>query len=120
MTNLSKIFSQQAGVFSGNFSPSSRYIHTEIITVENESGEKIACIKRRIIPSVDHYFVLQKHILTEDERPDLLAHKYLNDAEKFWQIADANNVIHPAELTGEPGKKINITLPVGIPGNSNA
>jgi hypothetical protein len=44
----------------------------------------------------------------------------MQDAEQFWRIADANAALHPNELTAQPGRRLRITLPEGIPGPSNA
>ncbi len=120
MTDISKIFLQQTGLGTGAFSPSSRYhgINTRITGSQN--GEPVIYLSRRLIPAPEKFFLLQKHFTSEGERPDLLAHQYYSDAERFWQLADANAVLHPNELTGTPGKAINITLPGGIPGNKHA
>lgn len=120
MTDIAKIFLQQAGLKASNFSASSRYKAIETATIEDHNGEPVAYVKRRIIPAADRFFFLQKHYIKEGERPDLLAHKYFSDAERFWQIADANLVLDADELTDTPGNSIQITLPNGIPGNSNA
>ena len=120
MTDISKIFLQQAGLKSSNFSASSRYKDVDTSTTEERNGERVAYVKRRMIPAPDKFYLLQKHHTKEGERPDLLAHKYFNDAERFWQIADANLVLDAHDLTDSPGNTIQITLPNGIPGNSNA
>ncbi len=119
MTDLSKLF-QQAGSKSSPFSPSSRYHGVETATIEGKNKEPIAYVKRRLVPSPDNFFVLKKHIISEGDRPDLLAHQYYNNAEAFWQLADANLVMDANELTANPGDTIRITLPNGIPGNTNA
>jgi len=120
MTDISKIFLQQAGLKSGNFSASSRYKDVDTSTIEEKNGELVAYLKRRMIPAPEKFYLLQKHHTTEGERPDLLAFKYYSDAERFWQIADANLVLDANDLTDNPGNTIHITLPNGIPGNSNA
>lgn len=120
MTDISKLFLQQVGLKSSNFSISSRYHSVEISSIENQNGEPVAYVKRRLIPAQENYFVLQKYICSEGDRPDLLAQKFYNDPERFWQILDANVILDPDELTNTPGKIIKISLPNGIPGNSNA
>ncbi len=119
MTDISKLF-QQAGFKASPFSPSSRYNGIEITALEGENDERVPYVKRRLIPPQDTFFLLKKHLVAEGERPDLLAHEYYNDAERFWQLADANLVSDANELTANPGNTIHITLPNGIPGNTNA
>ena len=41
---------------------------------------------------------------------------HLGDPEQFWRIADANGAIAPEQLTDEPGRRLRITLPAGVPG----
>lgn len=119
MTDISKLF-QQAGFKPSSFTPSSRYNGIEIAMLEGKNGEPVPYVKRRLIPAQDKFFLLKKHLITDGERPDLLAHQYYNDAERFWQLADANRAMDADELTASPGITINITLPNGIPGNTNA
>jgi hypothetical protein len=52
--------------------------------------------------------------LSEGERLDNLAAKYLGDAELFWRLCDANVVLEPDELTDRIGGEILITLPEGV------
>lgn len=120
MTDLSKIFLQQTGLRTSTFSPSSRYHGINTRINDSQNGESVIYLSRRLIPGPEKFFVLQKHFINEGERPDLLAHQYYSDAERFWQLADANAVLDPNELTNTPGKAINITLPGGIPGNKHA
>ena len=77
-------------------------------------------LKRRFIPPAERFSVLQEHTITEGERSDNIADEYLGDPEQFWQLCDANNIMHPDELTETVGRKIRITLPEGIPGSTNA
>ena len=53
------------------------------------------------------------------DRADNIANQYYGDPEQSWQLFDANNIMHPHELTETIGKRINITLPEGIPGLNN-
>jgi hypothetical protein len=56
----------------------------------------------------------------QGDRLDLIAAKYLGDPLMFWLICDANGAIRPDELTETPGTVLNITMPRGIPGATNA
>ncbi len=98
------------------YPPSSRYYGIEVAKVEVTGGEAQAYLRRRFVPAPESFFLLQEHSVTEGERPDNIAHKYLGDPEQFWRLCDANNVMDPNELTGTPGQKICITLPAGISG----
>lgn len=110
---------QQASLATTSFPPNSRYYGIETVTIES-NGETIAYLRRRFVPQSERFSLLQEHTVTEGDRLDNLANQYLGDPEQFWQICDANNVLHPEELTESIGFKIRITLPEGIPGNNNA
>jgi hypothetical protein len=56
------------------------------------------------------------HTVSGGERPDHLGQLYLGDPAQWWQIADANPVLDPRELTAEPGRIIEIPLPGGLSG----
>lgn len=59
------------------------------------------------------------HTVSEGERPDLLAHRYLGSADQWWRIADANPVTDPEELTATPGAVVAVPVPGGFPGVVN-
>jgi hypothetical protein len=120
MTDISQSILQQVGIKASAFSITSRYNGVATATIESAAGESLVYIKRRFVPQSENFFVLQQHQVLEGERLDNITNQYLGDPERFWQICDANNTIHPDTLTEEPGTLINITLPNGIPGNSNA
>lgn len=119
MAEVSKTILQQMGIKSGSFPLSSRYNGIETATIESRNGP-VAYLRRRFVPPAEKFFLLQEHTVKESERLDNITAQYYGDPERFWQICDANNTIDPGTLTEEPGKKIRITLPEGIPGNSNA
>jgi len=111
---------QQIGAKPSYFSLSSRYRNIPTRSIKGADGQSIVFVQRRFIPRPENFSLLQEHIVTEGERLDNIANQYLGDPERFWQICDANNVVHPDELTEKPGNKIRITLPEGIPGSNNA
>lgn len=116
---LKKILNLQ-GLSRSAFLPASRYYGIETASLDQEDGETRVYLKRRFVPPANRFSPLQEHNFTEGERLDNITHQYLGDPEQFWQICDANNVMNPDELTETVGRKIRITLPEGIPGNSNA
>lgn len=98
------------------FPPTSRYHGLEVKTFTRTNGKTVAYLARRFVPQPERFATLQNHVVQEQERPDHVAAQYLGDAEQFWRIADANHELDPFGLTAEPGRKIRITLPEGIPG----
>jgi len=81
-------------------------------------GRTIIYLKRRFLPSPDRFQLLQEHTVTQAERLDNIAAKFLGDPELFWRIADANGAMRPEELVQTVGRKLRITLPEGIAGAS--
>jgi hypothetical protein len=120
MTDVSQFILKQVGIRSSAFSPSSRYNGIDTATMDGNDGESIVYVRRRFVPPAENFFILQEHTVSEGERLDNIANRYLGDPEKFWQLCDANNAMQPTELTETPGTTIKITLPEGIQGNSNA
>jgi hypothetical protein len=107
------------------FPINSRYhdIETATLTVpdgENGEGRKIVYLKRRFVPSPLSFHPLQQHTVTQGDRLDNIAAEYLGDPEQFWRLCDANNAMRPEELTETVGRKLNITLPEGVPGPATA
>ena len=96
------------------FEPTSRYygIETVKMTVgDNEGARVISYKRRRIIPSGETMMTLVEHTVTQGDRLDNLAARYVGDPEQFWRICDANDVLRPEELTEEIGRIIKIGLP---------
>jgi hypothetical protein len=110
---------QAAGLQPARFPPSSRYNAVETATLTAPDGRTIVYLRRRFVPPPDRFALLQEHTVVPGERLDQIAAQYLGDPEQFWRICDANNAIDPAELT-EPGRRLRITLPEGIPGPRDA
>lgn len=103
-----------------NFPPTSRYYGIETSTRTDSAGRVQVYIRRRFLPDPSRFALLVEHQVTEGERPDHVAAKYMDNAEAWWRFADANGVMRPEELTDTPGRRIRITLPEGIPGTQNA
>lgn len=102
------------------FSITSRYYSIEQVQFETADGKKIAYVRRRFVPPMERFELLQEHSVAEGERLDNVTAQYVGDPEQFWRICDANNAIRPDELTETVGRRLRITLPEGIPGNRNA
>lgn len=103
-----------------DFPPTSRYYGIETVTLKAEDGRMIVYLRRRFVPPPERFAPWQEHVVTEGERPDNVAAKYLGDPEAFWRIADANAAMRPEELTETIGRRLRITMPEGVPGVPNA
>ncbi|HVH03200.1 MAG TPA: hypothetical protein VM891_09700, partial [Amaricoccus sp.] len=64
--------------------------------------------------------VLQTVTVLAGERLDNLAARHIGDPEQWWRICDANGAMLPEALVAEPGAPLDITLPEGVPGPSDA
>lgn len=100
------------------FPPTSRYYGVEIAQLEQPNGTPIVYLRRRFLPQPERFALVREHIVREGDRLDNVTAQYLGDPEQFWQVADANNAMHPDDLTEEPGRRLRITLPEGIPGGT--
>jgi hypothetical protein len=110
---------QQTGSVAPAFPPSSRYNKTPVARLTTPDGTEVAYLKRRFVPPPERFALLQEHAVTEGERLDHIAAKYLGDPEQFWRLCDANGAVRPNELLEPIGRSIRITLPENIPGAQN-
>ena len=97
-----------------------RYYTVETAEIITPDGRTIVYLRRRRVPQPDDFATLQEHRVVQGDRLDNVTAAYLGDPEQFWRLCDANNAMEPDELTDTVGSTINITLPEGIPGISNA
>ena len=104
----------QANKTTNPFAPNSRYHTVDVTVFSKVDGEEIVHLKRRFVPSADTLRTLQQHQVKKGERLDNITFQYLNDPELFWQVCDANETMHPLELTEESDRLIRITLPKGL------
>jgi len=102
------------------FTPTSRYYGIPVAELETAQGKKIIYLRRRFVPPPERFELLVEHTVSEGDRLDNLAAQYLGDPELFWRLCDANGAVRPEELTEEPGRRLRITLPEGIPVNPYA
>ncbi|MFD6286823.1 LysM peptidoglycan-binding domain-containing protein [Streptomyces sp. NPDC060205] len=99
---------------------SSRYHDAEIGIHRQPDGTEVRYTKRRLLPPLDQPGQLdrpgdegRRHTVGSGDRPDLLGQRYFGDPAQWWQIADANPVLDPRELTDEAGQVIEVPLPGG-------
>ena len=102
------------------FPATSRYNGVPIVTLTTPDNRKISYLQRRILPSPSEFTLLQLHVVTQGERMDSIAARYLGDPEQYWRICDANGAMRPEDLTARIGWTVRITLPQGVPGTPNA
>lgn len=120
MSDQLQAFLKPESMKSTAFPPTSRYHGIDTASVETAEGKRIVYLRRRFLPRPERFSLLQEHTVTEGERLDAVANRYLGDPEQYWRLCDANDVMHPDELTETSGRRIRITLPEGIPGVSDA
>lgn len=113
------------GPRSALYPPNSRYSgmavlsHVTPSTPEDPDGRTIIYLERRFLPPADRFTLLTEHVVSAGERIDNITAQYLTDPEQYWRVCDANNIMRPAECE-EPGLRLRITLPEGIPGTAVA
>jgi hypothetical protein len=100
------------------FPPTSRYAAVETTTMPAEDGGEIAYLKRRVVPAPESLVAIQQHVVIASDRLDVVTAQYLGDPEQFWQLCDANGAFEPAQLVAEPGARLRVALPQGVPGAS--
>jgi hypothetical protein len=90
------------------FVKESRYYNLEDGTIEMD-GRIVSYKKRRFLPDGNDMVLLQEITISEGDRLDRIAAKVGGDPEQYWRICDANNVMHPLEITNEPGTTVRIS-----------
>jgi len=98
------------------FTATSRYYGLDTGTLTKPDGTSVIFLKRRFLPPPERFQLLHEHSVTQGERLDNIAAKYLGDPELFWRIADANRAMRPEDLLQTVGRILRITLPEGIAG----
>jgi hypothetical protein len=98
------------------FPANSRYLNVQTTKLVLPNGTEIAYLTRRFVPPPDRFALLQLYQVTEGDRLDNLAARFVGDPEQFWRICDANAAMRPEALTEVVGRSLRITLPDGIPG----
>ena len=116
---MSDVLALQFALPISPFGPNSRYAGLEIAKIEID-GETYAYVRRRFIPLRERLAVIGEHSVTQGERLDHIAARYLGDPELFWRICDGNRGMRPEELTETVARRLFITLPEGVPGRLNA
>lgn len=95
------------------FPVTSRYHGIETAKRVTADGREIIYLRRRFLPAASSMAVLADHVVAQGERLDNITARYLGDPEQFWRLCDANDAMHPAELTAEIGRRLRIPLSQG-------
>ncbi len=94
------------------FSLTSRYygVETAVYTPPSNPDQEIICLRRRFLPPASRSVAAGEHSVSQGERLDNITAVTLGDPEQFWRLCDANNAMHPAELTAEIGRRLIIPV----------
>lgn len=93
------------------FDSASRYYTIETATLTLPDGRTVAYKRRRLLPEGSQLPLLAETQARQGERADHLTHRTLGDPLHYWRLCDANDVMHPLELTAEPGRFVRVPLP---------
>ncbi|MEO0078373.1 MAG: LysM domain-containing protein, partial [candidate division WOR-3 bacterium] len=95
MSNPQQTLMQFLGVKPAAFPANSRYhdVETAVVVSERRSAasgqleqKTIVYLRRRFLPDPEKFVVVQEHTVTQGERLDHVAAKYIGDPEQFWRI----------------------------------
>lgn len=93
------------------FLPTSRYSSIEIAEWTSPTGRIVRYVRRRFIPLTAPP-VLAHHTVAAGDRLDNVTARTLGDPEQFWRVADANRAERAADLVDEPGRVLDIPMPI--------
>jgi len=89
------------------FERDSRYYPVVDAVYRDAAGREIAYKRLRLLPAPP---ALRTHLVTPEDRLDLIAHRHLGVAEQSWRVADANLALLPSELV-VVGRRLRIPNP---------
>ena len=92
------------------FPVDSRYHQIPRKTWRDSNEREVVYLGRRFVPSIKPSDIDLEHAVTQDERLDNITFKYMSDPTQFWQLCDANNALHPLELTNTIGRRLRIPV----------
>jgi hypothetical protein len=115
MTDPVQLLIDAGAIPSTPFVAQSRYSGVPLTVLQRRPGDPgVVYVRRRFIPAPGTLAVVARHAVSALERPDLLGATFLGDALLYWQIADANAVVDPNELTDTVGRLVVIPQPRGM------
>lgn len=90
--------------------PNSRYARSGQLTWTAPDGSAVPYLERRFLPQ-GPWDTLVQVTVQQGDRLDLLANRWLGNAEAWWRIADGTNALHPTEPVARPGETLIIPVP---------
>lgn len=111
---LTALIASAAGT-GGPANPNSRYYGAAIEELTLASGTAVRYLARRILPRPSIYAATTTYVITDGDRLDNLAQKFLGDPALYWVICDANGATDPDELTAQAGQTILIPVAASVP-----
>jgi nucleoid-associated protein YgaU len=111
---LAALITSGAGT-GGPANPNSRYYGAATSELTLGTGTTVKYLARRIIPQPGLYATTTTYVISDGDRLDNLAQKFLGDPTLYWMICDANGATDPDELTAQPGLTIVIPVAAAIP-----
>ncbi len=94
------------------FGSNSRYYNIEnatLATTTTDGQPQLLVYKRRrFIQSAEAATLLFEHSVTQGDRLDVLADRYLRDPTQYWRICDANGALRPSEVLEPIGRTLQI------------
>jgi hypothetical protein len=94
------------------FDAKSRYKDLPIKTHVDAGGRERRYVARRFLPDPANLRPLARLRVTDSDRLDLMAHRYLGESTVFWRIADANAAMHPDDLLSPAGRQLIVPSPI--------
>ena len=93
------------------FEPDSRYANLATAKYTTADGGELTYVTRRFLPLGDTMASLGAITTARGDRLDLIASRVFGDPLRYYQICDANEAMHPAQLTEEPKQRLRLALP---------
>jgi hypothetical protein len=94
------------------FDEKSRYAHLPLASLATPGGRTVVFVTRRMVPPGETYVAAGSVAITDSERLDHLAFRHLGLPTAFYQLADANEAMHPLALVAASGARLIIPLPL--------
>jgi hypothetical protein len=97
--------------------PTSRYAGVGTAVFDSGGERPVLYLQRRFVPHPERLAPLGEHVVVPGERTDHVAAAELGDPELFWRLCDGNRAVFAEDLVRDPGRRLRVTGPEGIPGS---
>jgi hypothetical protein len=88
----------------------SRYYNVETTEHEVSEDRTVTYLRRRFLPRGEAMATLTHVSFEAGDRLDLITSRTLGDAEQYWRVCDANDVMHPGTLE-RTGTRVRVPVP---------